>query len=63
MKDIAEALLVNFNMETYKIKVLRKMHENCSSSFPGSNCDIDMYEAFHTVCKADVEYVSYKEKV
>ena len=30
--------------------------------FPGSNCDIDMYEAFHTVCKADVEYVSYKEK-
>ena len=30
--------------------------------FPGSNCDIDMYEAFRTVCKADVEYVSYKEK-
>lgn len=30
--------------------------------FPGSNCDIDMYEAFHTVCKDDVEYVSYKEK-
>lgn len=30
--------------------------------FPGSNCDIDMYEAFHTVCKADVEYVSYKKK-
>ena len=30
--------------------------------FPGSNCDIDMYEAFHTVCKDDVEYVSYEEK-
>lgn len=26
--------------------------------FPGSNCDIDMYEAFRTVCQADVEYVS-----
>ncbi|WP_173007102.1 phosphoribosylformylglycinamidine synthase subunit PurS, partial [Lactobacillus helveticus] len=24
VKDIAEALLVNFNMETYKIKVLEK---------------------------------------
>ena len=29
--------------------------------FPGSNCDIDLYEALHTVCDADVEYVSYKE--
>lgn len=29
--------------------------------FPGSNCDIDMYEALHTVCHADVEYVSYKQ--
>ena len=28
--------------------------------FPGSNCDIDLYEALHTVCDADVEYVSYK---
>lgn len=63
MKDIAEVLLVNFNMETYKIKVWRKTHENCSNRFPGSNCDIDMYEAFRTVCQADVEYVSYKEKV
>ena len=30
--------------------------------FPGSNCDVDMYEAFHSVLKADVKYVSYKEK-
>lgn len=29
--------------------------------FPGSNCDIDLYEALHTVCGADVEYVSYKQ--
>ena len=25
--------------------------------FPGSNCDIDLYEALHTVLDADVEYV------
>ncbi|MCP0886767.1 phosphoribosylformylglycinamidine synthase subunit PurQ [Ligilactobacillus sp. WILCCON 0076] len=30
--------------------------------FPGSNCDIDLYEALHTVCHADVQYVSHKEK-
>lgn len=29
--------------------------------FPGSNCDIDLYEALHTVCDVDVEYVSYKQ--
>ena len=29
--------------------------------FPGSNCDIDLYEALHTVCGADVEYVPSKE--
>lgn len=29
--------------------------------FPGSNCDIDLYEALYTVCDADVEYVSYKQ--
>lgn len=29
--------------------------------FPGSNCDIDLYEALHTVCDADVEYISYKQ--
>ena len=29
--------------------------------FPGSNCDIDLYEALHTVWDADVEYVSYKQ--
>lgn len=29
--------------------------------FPGSNCDIDMYEALHNVCHADAEYVSYKQ--
>ena len=29
--------------------------------FPDSNCDIDLYEALHTVCDADVEYVSYKQ--
>lgn len=29
--------------------------------FPGSNCDIDIYEALHTVCGADVDYVSHKQ--
>jgi len=29
--------------------------------FPGSNCDIDLYEALKTVCHADVEYVSHKK--
>lgn len=29
--------------------------------FPGSNCDIDLYEALHTVCGADVDYVSHKQ--
>ena len=29
--------------------------------FPGSNCDIDLYEALKTVCHAEVEYVSHKE--
>ncbi|KRM02375.1 phosphoribosylformylglycinamidine synthase subunit PurQ [Limosilactobacillus gastricus] len=29
--------------------------------FPGSNCDIDLYEALHTVCGADVDYVTHKE--
>lgn len=28
--------------------------------FPGSNCDVDIYEALHSVCGADVEYVSHK---
>ena len=28
--------------------------------FPGSNCDLYLYEALHTVCGADVEYVSHK---
>lgn len=28
--------------------------------FPGSNCDLDIYEALHTVCQADVEYVPHK---
>lgn len=28
--------------------------------FPGSNCDIDLYEALHMVLDADVEYVSHK---
>ena len=28
--------------------------------FPGSNCDLDLYEALHTICGADVEYVSHK---
>ena len=30
--------------------------------FPGSNCDIDIYEALHTVCGADVDYVSHKQE-
>lgn len=29
--------------------------------FPGSNCDIDIYEALATVCQADVDYVSHKQ--
>jgi phosphoribosylformylglycinamidine synthase I len=29
--------------------------------FPGSNCDIDLYEALGTVCGADVQYVSHHE--
>lgn len=29
--------------------------------FPGSNCDVDLYEALGTVCGADVEYVSHHE--
>ncbi|WP_296112217.1 phosphoribosylformylglycinamidine synthase subunit PurQ [uncultured Limosilactobacillus sp.] len=29
--------------------------------FPGSNCDIDLYEALHTVCGADVDFVTHKE--
>lgn len=28
--------------------------------FPGSNCDLDLYEALHTVCGADVKYVPHK---
>lgn len=28
--------------------------------FPGSNCDLDIYEALHTVCQANVEYVPHK---
>lgn len=28
--------------------------------FPGSNCDIDLFEALHSVCHADVEYVSHR---
>lgn len=28
--------------------------------FPGSNCDVDLYEALHTVCHVDVEYVSHR---
>ena len=30
--------------------------------FPGSNCDVDLYEALHSVCHADVEYVSHQQK-
>lgn len=29
--------------------------------FPGSNCDIDLYEALSSVCSADVDYVSHKQ--
>ncbi|MGM9891318.1 phosphoribosylformylglycinamidine synthase subunit PurQ [Limosilactobacillus sp.] len=29
--------------------------------FPGSNCDIDIYEALATACHADVDYVSHKQ--
>ena len=29
--------------------------------FPGSNCDVDLYEALRTVCDADVEYVSHHD--
>ena len=29
--------------------------------FPGSNCDVDLYEALRIVCNADVEYVSHHE--
>lgn len=30
--------------------------------FPGSNCDVDIYEALATVCHADVQYVSHRER-
>ncbi|WP_295729227.1 phosphoribosylformylglycinamidine synthase subunit PurQ [uncultured Limosilactobacillus sp.] len=30
--------------------------------FPGSNCDVDIYEALASVCGANVEYVSHREK-
>ncbi|KRM83960.1 phosphoribosylformylglycinamidine synthase I [Limosilactobacillus coleohominis DSM 14060] len=30
--------------------------------FPGSNCDVDIYESLATVCHADVQYVSHREK-
>lgn len=30
--------------------------------FPGSNCDVDIYSAFHDVLHADVEYVSYQNR-
>ena len=30
--------------------------------FPGSNCDVDIYEALATVCHADVQHVSHREK-
>lgn len=29
--------------------------------FPGSNCDIDLYEALTSVCQAQAEYVSYQQ--
>lgn len=29
--------------------------------FPGSNCDVDLYEALRSVCHADVAYVSHHE--
>ncbi|KRL04957.1 phosphoribosylformylglycinamidine synthase subunit PurQ [Liquorilactobacillus oeni] len=30
--------------------------------FPGSNCDVDLFEALHSVCNTDAQYVSYREK-
>ena len=30
--------------------------------FPGSNCDVDIYEALATVCLAGVQYVSHRER-
>ncbi|MFT8393788.1 MAG: phosphoribosylformylglycinamidine synthase subunit PurQ [Liquorilactobacillus ghanensis] len=29
--------------------------------FPGSNCDIDLYEALTSVCKVEAAYVSYQQ--
>lgn len=29
--------------------------------FPGSNCDMDLYEAIHSVVGEDVDYVDYRE--
>lgn len=29
--------------------------------FPGSNCDLDMYETFHSVLKEEVDYVDYRQ--
>ena len=29
--------------------------------FPGSNCDIDLYEAIHSVMEEEVDYVDYRE--
>lgn len=29
--------------------------------FPGSNCDVDLYEAIHSVLGEEVEYVDYRE--
>lgn len=29
--------------------------------FPGSNCDVDLYQAIHSVLKEEVEYVDYRE--
>ncbi|AUJ32452.1 MAG: phosphoribosylformylglycinamidine synthase subunit PurQ [Liquorilactobacillus nagelii] len=29
--------------------------------FPGSNCDIDLYEALTSVCQVEAEYVSYQQ--
>ncbi|MGY4105580.1 phosphoribosylformylglycinamidine synthase subunit PurQ [Ignavigranum ruoffiae] len=30
--------------------------------FPGSNCDLDMYEAINSVLKEDVDYVDYRQE-
>ncbi|RLK63998.1 phosphoribosylformylglycinamidine synthase subunit PurQ [Atopobacter sp. AH10] len=30
--------------------------------FPGSNCDVDLYEAIHSVLKEEVDYVDYRAK-